>query len=304
MVIGVSRSFSEKAAILNAMSRIAGFLLLLFGLAGLGNGSAVSAQVATADSGRYRVGPKDLIGIAVFEVPELNQNATFRVNEDGTVQLPLVGTVKVDGMTEEEMETRIAQLLEARYVNKASVDVELREFRSKPISVIGAVKKPGPLAFSGRWTLLEAITEAGGLAEGAGKMIYILRKASNGLTDQIAVSAEDLFTRSNPKANLALLANDVINVPAVVQITVYCMGEVNSQGAIAFTSNERLTLLAAIARAGGLTPRAAKKMVIKRQRQGGGEEELRVDYKAILKGHSPDLELQAGDVIVVPESFF
>ena len=294
------RDFSGNAAILNAMSRIAAFLFVFY-LLGV---SALSAQTTASDSGRYRVGPKDLVGISVFEVPELNQNLTYRVNEDGTIQLPLVGSVKVDGFTEEEMEAKIAQLLEARYVNKASVDIELREFRSKPISVIGAVKKPGPLAFSGRWTLLEAITEAGGLAEGAGKMIYVLRKASNGLTDQVAVAVEDLFTRSNPKANLALLANDIINVPAVVQITIYCMGEVNSQGGIAFTSNERLTLLAAIARAGGLTPRAAKRMVIKRQRQGGGEEELRIDYKSILKGQSPDVELLAGDVIVVPESFF
>ena len=225
------RDFSGNAAILNAMSRIAAFLFVFY-LLGV---SALSAQTTASDSGRYRVGPKDLVGISVFEVPELNQNLTYRVNEDGTIQLPLVGSVKVDGFTEEEMEAKIAQLLEARYVNKASVDIELREFRSKPISVIGAVKKPGPLAFSGRWTLLEAITEAGGLAEGAGKMIYVLRKASNGLTDQVAVAVEDLFTRSNPKANLALLANDIINVPAVVQITIYCMGEVNSQGGIAFT---------------------------------------------------------------------
>jgi polysaccharide export outer membrane protein len=266
----------------------------------------LSAQPAVSggEAERYRIGPKDLIGVTVFEVPELNQNATFRVNEDGTVQLPLLGSVKVDGLTEDEVERRFAQLLEAKYVNKATVDVEMREFRSKPISVIGAVKKPGPLAFSGRWTLLEAITESGGLAEGAGRSIFILRKAANGLTDQIAVSVDELFTRANPKANLPLMANDVINVPAVTQITVYCMGEVNSQGAIAFTSNERITLLAAIARAGGLTPRAAKRMVIKRQRQGGGEEELRVDYRDILKGRAPDLELQAGDVIVVPESFF
>lgn len=283
------------------MSRIALFLCSFWVLGGW---AAIEAQATPGELTRYRLGPKDLVGVSVFEIPELNASLSFRINEDGSVQLPLLGAVKVDGLTEEEAEAHIGKLLEARYVNKATVDVELREFRSKPISVIGAVKKPGALAFSGRYTLLEAITEAGGLAEGAGKSIYILRKADNGLTDQIAVSVADLFTLANPKANIALLANDLINIPAVVQITIYCMGQVNQQGAINFTSNERISLLAAIARAGGLTPRAAKNMVIKRQRAGGGEEELRIDYRQILKGRAPDVALLAGDVIVVPESFF
>jgi polysaccharide export outer membrane protein len=265
--------------------------------------SNVFAQPADSSSS-YKVGPKDLIEVRVFEAPEVN--GSYRVNEQGVLQLPLVGDVAVDGLAEQDIEQKISSLLEARFLNnKATVDVELKEFRSKPISVIGAVKSPGALKFSGRWTLLEALTEAGGLADSAGDTIYVLRKSPNGLMDQLEISAEALFSRADRRVNIPLFANDLISIPAKVQVTVYCMGEVASPGAIIFTSNERISLLAAIARAGGLTEKASKnRILVKRQRQGGGEEELRVSYRKILSGSAPDVELRAGDVIVVQEAFF
>jgi polysaccharide export outer membrane protein len=253
--------------------------------------------------GSYRVGPKDLIEVRVFEAPEVG--GSYRVNEQGVLQLPLIGDVTVDGMSEPEIEKRLASLLEARFVTRATVDVELKEFLSKPINVIGAVKSPGALKFSGRWTLLEAITEAGGLADNAGDLIYVLRKSQNGLMDQLEISVQDLFTRADQRVNIPLFANDLISIPATVQVTVYCMGEVATPGAIVFTSNERISLLAAIARAGGLTDKAAKSgILVKRQRKGGGEEELRLNYRKILAGSAPDVELRAGDVVVVREAFF
>jgi polysaccharide export outer membrane protein len=264
-------------------------------------GSAFGQPTDPGDS--YKVGPKDLIEVRVFEAPEVG--GSFRVNEQGVLQLPLIGDVTVNGMSEQEIEQKVGSLLEARFVNRATVDVELKEFRSKPISVIGAVKSPGALKFSGRWTLIEAITEAGGLADSAGDLIYVLRKSQNGLMDQLEITVEDLFTRADPRVNIPLLANDLISVPAKIQVTVYCMGEVATPGAIVFTSNERISLLAAIARAGGLTDKASKSgILVKRQRQGGGEEELRLNYRKILAGSAPDVELLAGDVVVVRESFF
>ncbi len=273
-------------------------LALLAALPALGQGAARNPG--------YRIGPKDLVAIQVFEVPELNVER--RVTEDGKINLPLIGDLAASGLTENELAERLKTLLESKYVQRASTSIEVREFRSKPIAVIGAVRQPGNLAFSGRWTLIEAITAAGGLAESHGNVIYVLRRAENGLTDQVAIDADDLMVRADPRANLPIFANDLINVPATVEVTVYCLGEVGKPGALAFKSTDRITLLAAIARAGGLTDRAARKIMIKRAKPGpaapGQHGEQTVDYKRILAGRDPDVELREGDVVVVKESFF
>jgi polysaccharide export outer membrane protein len=268
---------------------------------GLACAAAASAQPHSGNGTPYRVGAKDLLEITVFEAPEVN--GEYRVADDGSVRLPLVQRIELGGLTEAEAEAKIQQAL-GRFVNDASVDIELREFRSQPITVIGAVKKPGALRFSERWTLFDAITEAGGLADGHGNQIHVLRRSENGLTDQITVNAEALMVNLDPAANVPLVANDVVNVPATVSLTVYTVGQVATQGQITFTSNERITLLAAIARAGGLTDRASNRLLIKRRTSDGRQEEIKINYKRILAGDEPDIELQAGDVIFVAESFF
>ncbi len=260
------------------------------------------ALAQTAPLPGYRIGPKDLLEIKVFEVPELNIER--RVSDEGTINLPLIGDVPVMGLTDGELADRLKALLESRYVQRASVSVFVKEFRSRPITVMGAVRNPGNLAFSGRWTLLEAISAAGGLAENRGDMIYVLRRAENGLSDQIAIRVDDLIVNADPDANIPIFSNDLINVPARVEVTVFCLGQVRSPGAVSFQSTQRITVLSAIARAGGLTDRASKKLTIKRRDRSGKDVELQADYRRILSGKEPDVELQAGDIIIVKESFF
>jgi len=267
----------------------------------------VLAQGGGGKNPGYRIGPKDLVGVQVFEVPELNVER--RVTEDGKINLPLVGDLPATGFTEQELADRLKAILEQKLLQRASVSVEVKEFRSKPIAVIGAVRQPGNLAFSGRWTLIEAITAAGGLAENHGNEIYVLRRADNGLTDQVAIDANELMVRASPRANIPIFANDLINVPGTVEVTVYCIGEVGKPGALTFKSTERISLLTAIARAGGLSDRAAKRILIRHAgRPGpsssGASAEQAVDYKRILAGKDPDVELREGDVVVVKESFF
>jgi len=259
-------------------------------------------EAAAQPAEAYRIGPKDLIHVEVFEVPALT--GELRVSEAGSVDLPLIGEVEVAGQTPSELAETLKQLLEARYVQRASVRVEIREFRSRPISVVGAVRNPGPLAFPGRWTLLEALTAAGGLADRHGSVIYVLRTASNGLRDRLAIEVTDLLVRADPKANIPILPNDMINVPVPVPITLFCLGEVARPGALEFMSNERITVLAAIARAGGLTDRASNTILIKRRDPSGRESVIQVDYKKIISDEQPDLALEPNDVVVVKASFF
>lgn len=263
---------------------------------------ALAGAQVVPPSAAYRLGPKDLVRIRVFEVPELNVES--RISESGMANLPLIGDVPAAGTTETEFAARLETLLESRYVNRASVSVQVVEFRSRPITVIGAVKTPGNLAFPGRWTLLDALAAAGGLDDSHGDLVHVLRRADNGLTDQVEIPVDELLVRGDPDANLPIRANDLINVPARVEISVYCLGEVRQPGAIAFRSTDRITLLAVLARAGGFTDRASKKVLVKRRAGDTLGEELEVDYRKVLAGKAPDPTLGEGDVVVVKEALF
>ena len=281
----------------SALRLLAGFLLLA-PLSASAHGQAASE----APVGTYRLGPRDLIAIQVFEVPELNVET--RVSERGTVSLPLIGDVAAEGLTAEEFGVKLEELLESRYVNRASVSIEVREFRSRPIVVMGAVKNPGNLAFPGRWTLFEAIAAAGGLNGSHGDYVYVLRRAANGLTDQVSVRVDDLMFKGDPRVNLPIYANDVINVPTPVEITIFCLGAVGSPGAQKYKSTERVTVLTVVSRAGGLSSRASKRISIKKRQGESLQQEVEVDYKKILGGKEPDVVLEDGDVLVVKESLF
>ena len=263
--------------------------------------SAALAQSAIEGAVAYRLGPKDLIEIQVVEEETLNLQR--RVGDSGSLILPLVGELQVAGLTPAQTAKLLQGRLEESFLQRATVTVRVVEFRSRPISVIGAVRRPGTLELSGRWNLLDALTDAGGLAEGHGEVVNILRRADNGLHDQLTISIDDLLVRADPTVNVPIFSNDVISVPLAAPITVYLMGEVTSTGAMTFRSNQRPTLLTAIAQAGGLTKRASTKLSVKRQAEDGSRYEIVVRYKRVLGGEEPDLPLQDGDLIVVKESF-
>lgn len=269
-------------------------LLLLGSLAG-------AQEPPRSERSDYRIGPKDLLEIKVYEVPELNVQQ--RVSDAGTVSLPIIGEVPVAGYTQGQLVNELKRQLEASYVERATVTVSLLELRSRPITVLGAVSRPGDLGFSGQWTLLEAIAASGGLAESHGGAINVLRRADNGLADQVSVSAQDLMVRADPKVNIPLYAGDLVTVERAVPASIYLLGEVASPGALEFRSSEGISFLAAIARAGGLTDRASPRVRIKRKTPGGSEE-IEVNYKRVLNGDDPDLPLADGDILVIKESFF
>jgi polysaccharide export outer membrane protein len=268
-------------------------------------GAALALSIATASAqpeSTYRVGPKDLLEIKVFEVPELNVDR--RIDDNGAIELPLVGSVSLTNLTVEQVRDKLRALLEARYMRRASVSVVIKEFQNQPISVIGAVAKPGPLPSSGRWTLLQAISEVGGLTTSAGKKLYVLRHADNGLNDQLEINTDELMIRSDPRWNIAIYPNDVINVPPQVTVRVFVLGEVKNPGAIEFSSGDRISLLAVIAKAGGLTDRASRGSIrIRRRGPDGKEVEFAVPYRRMLAGKEPDPILQPNDLVIVKESF-
>lgn len=263
--------------------------------------AGATAAQTTSDAAVYRLGPKDLVEVHVVEEPTLNLER--RVTDRGSLILPLVNELQVSGLTAAEVSALLRERLEESYLQRATVSVRVIEFRSRPISVIGAVRRPGNLELSGRWNLLDALTDAGGLADTHGDVVHILRRAENGLHDQLTISLDDLLIRADPAVNIPIFSNDVISVPIAAPVTVYLMGEVGTTGAMTFRSNQRPTLLTAIAQAGGLTKRASTKILVKRQREDGSRYEIVVRYKRLLAGEREDLPLLDGDLILVKESF-
>lgn len=274
-----------------ALATLVATILLAGGLA---------AQAPTAD---YQIGPKDLLEIRVQEIPEMNVER--RVQDNGSIDLPLLGQVPVSGSSPLDLRDRLAALLTAKYVNSAYVTVTVREYANRPIVILGGVVRPGSLNLAGRWTLQQAILNAGGLAQGAGRRILILRTADNGLTDRLEVNADELFVRLNPIWNVPIYPGDVVNVGIRQEVSVYFLGEFKTTGAVKVMSDEKLTLLTMVARVGGLTERAAKGSVrIKRTDAEGKAIEIKANYGRILAGKDPDIPLQADDVVIAKESVF
>ena len=261
----------------------------------------VSSQSLSAQVGEYRLGSRDLLEVKVLEIPDLNVER--RVNDAGSIDLPLIGQFNVAGRTATEVRAQLEELLRARYVNRANVSIIVKEHANKPISVLGAVAKPGSLNISGRYTLLEVIAAAGGLDQSAGKKIFVIRHAENGLTDTLEIRRDDLLQNSSTLWNIPIFPSDVVNVPAKSTVTVFCLGEVETPGALQFDNDDRLTLLSVIAKAGGLTDRASKTVLIKRKGPDGKDVETRVNYKAVISGKDADPILKADDIVIVQESF-
>lgn len=250
----------------------------------------------------YVIGPRDLLEIKVFELPEFDQ--TVRVSENGTITLPLIGNVQVGGLTKEKIEKKLAELLD-KYVKNAQVSVFIKEYQSSRVAIIGAVEKPGMYELVGRQTLLQMISQAGGFKENAANEIYVLREGQDGNTASIAIDLEDLLLNGNQKLNIPIQPNDVINVPVDRLITIYVFGEVRNPGAIQVKMSQKVTLLQAIAQAGGLSENASKRgITVKRKDKSGKEINIQVNLNDIIKGKKKDIPLKEGDVVIVKESIF
>jgi polysaccharide export outer membrane protein len=271
-------------------------LLAILALAGIA--AAQELPILSTDA---PIGPRDVLDISVLEDKSIAAKVT--VSEKGTVVLNVLETVHVAGLSASQIESRLKSLLEANYLSKATVTVQVLEFASKPISVVGSVVRPGRISATGTTTLIQAITQAGGLAAGHGKDLYVLRTGSNGLSEQVSVSIDDLMVNGNPDVNIPLAPNDLVNVPADTPITIYMLGEFAHPGAVQFRSSQTPTLLQAISAAGGYTDRAGKKVVITRN-VDGKTKRIEINYRDILSGRKADVVLEDNDTLFLGPALF
>ena len=248
----------------------------------------------------YLIGAKDQIKISVFGVPELN--TTVRVSEDGTVTLPLLGNIKVERLNRFQLEKKLKELLELKYLRNPQVTVSIEDYQSKQVSVIGAVRTPGNYNLVGKKTLLELISTAGGLTNDASERIVVIRQYKNGASSSLQIDLQELMIEGNPKLNIPLQAGDIINIALERHIDVYVLGQVRQPGLVKVKRSGPATLLKAIALAGGFGERARKSAVMVTRLVNGKEKKIRINVNKILSGKIADFVLKNSDIIHVPQS--
>jgi len=267
-------------------------------------GFIYSQEMLQENQGReYRIGAKDLLEISVFGLDEMNQ--TVRVSERGKITLPLLGEIEVEGLTKTRLEKKLSQLLEKKYLQNPQVTVFIKEYQSKRVFMLGAVEKPGPYELLGSQTLLQFISQAGGLTKDVGNEIIIIRKLQDGTNKSLRIPIDDLILEGDTSLNVALEPNDIVNIPADKIVFIYVFGQVKKPGAIEVKKSNTPTLLRAIAQAGGFSDRASKSgVIIKRVDQNGKEIQIKVNVKEIIKGKRKDVQLNENDIVYVPETIF
>ena len=254
-------------------------------------------------SSEYRIGPKDLLEIRVFGLDELN--STVRVSEDGNITLPLLGEVEVEGLSAAELERKLKSLLEENWLRDAQVTIFILEYQSKKVSVLGAVREQGSYELLGRQTLLQIISQAGGLTPEAGNEIIVIRQQEDGNNAALKIPLEKLVLEGDVNLNIPLQPNDIINIPIDKLINIYVFGQVRNPGALELKKSNIPTLLQAIAQAGGFSERASKTgVLIKRKDETEKEKEIRINVKDIIKGKIDDVQLKENDIVFVPETVF
>ena len=280
------------------MKMIRRIFLVLLGLL-VSSGVAMAQSSSSADS--YVIGAGDLIEITVEQDSDLN--GTRRVGPDGRISMPVLGSVELNGLTASEAEGHLQSLLE-KYMTRATVLVVVREFESQSASIFGEVRHPGKIPVTSNMTILKAISSAGGLSESHGSVIHILRLADNGLSAQLEIPIDDLLVRGDSDLNVPVFPNDVINVPPDPEVSIYLLGEVMKPGVVQFKGSDNVTLLRALAAAGGLTDRANTRSIIIKRVENNQETPLAVHLGRILSGEDEDIRLKDNDTIYVKESFF
>jgi len=233
----------------------------------------------------YQVGANDVLGIKVFGEEQLSNKYT--VDTDGSITFPLIGRFQVGGKTTRQVEQDLTKALQPDWLKRAQVSVEIAQYRSRSIFVMGEVRNPGRYSIEGPMTLLEVIANAGSTTATASNTI-IVQRYKDGLAATVAapampgdnrsaevlrISLEDL-RQGRLSANLLLQDSDTIIVPPAERV--YVSGYVKTPGS--YVIRPGMTVAQAIAEAGGVTERGSTRG-IKIVRKDGQGREIEIDAK-------------------------
>lgn len=286
-------------------------LLLIVAL----SGAAQQQPPAGANSSvpGYVLGPYDQLAFSSANAEEIN-GLKMQIDGAGDINVPLIGRFHAADLTTTQLEAQLSRRV-ARFVRNPQISVTVAEFHSQPVSVLGAVTTPGVHQLRGRTTLVEVLSLAGGLRPDAGYSLKIVRDLkygsvplknarvdAGGRFSVAQVSLRSVLEASNPEENILIYPHDVITVPRADMV--YVVGQVTKAGGFVLGEREHMSVLQALALAGGLERDAAPgNAKILRSLEGAAQrQEIAVNLKRIVVGKDKDVPLESGDILFIPSS--
>jgi polysaccharide biosynthesis/export protein len=277
--------------------------------------SAASTSVAPREApAGYVLGANDQISVDVVELPEFNSRS-YRVDNDGTVSLPLIGRVQAAGLTLSEFEQAVRTSL-MKQVRNPHMVANLIETRSQAVSVMGEVNSPGIQQLQGTRRLFDVLAAAGGVKQDAGDVITVTRQPEEGPLNlpQAArdpstgrftaeVKVRDVLDLKDPHANITVQPHDEISVPRARIL--YVIGNVRKAGGFTLSQGRSVSALEALSLAEGLAPSAApaRARILRRGDLAVADrQQIPIDLKKILAGKANDVPLKPDDILFIPDN--
>ena len=266
----------------------------------------------------YRIGINDILAVTIYAGGEMQNEVKVTVSAKGTINAPLIGSVKAAGLTPGQLEERITNPLAEDYFVNPKVNIQIDTYRSQYYYISGAVKSPGLYYLTAEATLLVLIAEAGGVLPERGNQAHIMR----GSAKEVAAGKKTAIPPSNAKAlkidlrklleqgdfniNPALIPGDVVYIPLkdsldLDQSKIYVEGEVKSPGAYDFKPG--MTALNACIMAGGFDTFAAPNRAQIIRKSGNEVKVIKINLKNVKAGKISDPRLKPGDRIHIPETW-
>jgi polysaccharide export outer membrane protein len=253
----------------------------------------VAASAHAAPQGDYVLGSGDIIRISVYQNPDLTLDA--RISEGGAVSYPLLGTVKIGGLSVSDAEKKIATgLRDGNYLKQPQVSILVAQVKGNQVSVLGLVNRPGryPLEMANT-KLSEVLAAAGGLVAGSASEVVVVTGVRNGQIFRKEIDFPLIFAATNAADDMIMQNGDTVYVDRVPYVYVY--GEVQNPGTK--TLQRDMTLLQVLASSGGLNLRGTEKGIRVHRR------DPKTNAVEIIQPGMNDT-LKKDDVVYVKESLF
>ncbi len=248
-------------------------------------------ETSAAKAPLLQLGPGDTIAVQVYGQPDMS--STVYVADDGSIAVPLAGNVQVAGLSPAQAGTRIENALKnGKILVDPHVTLTVTQTRSQRVSVLGQVGTPGRYAIESNTSIFDLLAQAGGISATGSDTIYIIRQDKDGKENRYPVDLKGLANGAGAIPTIGLKGGDSVFVPKAEQFSIY--GEVQTPGR--FRVEPGMTVIEAIAKAGGITLRgSARRVDIKRKLPDGNYSTVKAKFGDLVQ---PD------DVIHVKESIF
>lgn len=250
---------------------------------------------STTTNLRMQIASGDLLEVSVFNAPELEQGT--RVDQGGEASLNLIGPIHVAGLTTDQAGMLISsKLREGHFLRNPQVTVQIREYNTRGVAVLGEVARPGIYPVLGTRTVLDVISEAGGTTPLAAGEITVEREGSK---EKISVALTNDANRAYAQ-DVELHPGDKVFVPHAA--VVYVIGDVGKPGGFIMQNSGRMTVLQALALAEGVNHTAAAKQCRIIHATSSGYVDSPIELNKLMKGKIPDQQLQPEDIVFIPSS--